>query len=155
MSVITIVEIIDKAIQREIEAYEFYTSLSKKVNEKDAKDTLKYLASEEVKHKEFLQSYKDGKYDKNALKTSEVVDYKIAEFLDIPDIDKDPQTKDIYLIAAHRELNSYKFYIKLSELQPDGEVKQILVKMANEELKHKEKVEYLYSNTAFGQTQGG
>jgi hypothetical protein len=27
--------------------------------------------------------------------------------------------------------------------------------MANQELKHKEKVEYLYSNTAFPQTAGG
>jgi hypothetical protein len=27
--------------------------------------------------------------------------------------------------------------------------------MANEELKHKEKMEYLYANTAFPQTAGG
>jgi len=27
--------------------------------------------------------------------------------------------------------------------------------MANEEMKHKEKMEYLYSNTAFAQTAGG
>jgi len=27
--------------------------------------------------------------------------------------------------------------------------------MANEELKHKEKMEYLYANTAFPQTSGG
>jgi hypothetical protein len=27
--------------------------------------------------------------------------------------------------------------------------------MANEEMKHKEKVEYLYTNTAFPQTEGG
>ncbi len=31
----------------------------------------------------------------------------------------------------------------------------MLLKMANEEMKHKEKVEYLYANTAFPQTQGG
>jgi hypothetical protein len=30
-----------------------------------------------------------------------------------------------------------------------------LDRMANEELKHKEKVEYLYSNAAFPQTDGG
>jgi len=27
--------------------------------------------------------------------------------------------------------------------------------MANEEMKHKEKMEYLYTNTAFAQTEGG
>jgi hypothetical protein len=37
----------------------------------------------------------------------------------------------------------------------DGELKTVLLKMANEELKHKEKMEYLYANTAFPQTSGG
>jgi hypothetical protein len=31
----------------------------------------------------------------------------------------------------------------------------MLLKMANQEIKHKEKVEYLYANTAFVQTDGG
>ena len=65
------------------------------------------------------------------------------------------ESKDIYLIAAHRELNSYNFYKELAAIQPDGDVKEMLLKMANEELKHKEKVEYLYANTAFPQTEGG
>jgi len=34
-------------------------------------------------------------------------------------------------------------------------VKDLLNKMASEELKHKEKMEYLYTNTAFPQTAGG
>ena len=37
----------------------------------------------------------------------------------------------------------------------DGKAKEMLLKMANEELKHKEKMEYLYANTAFPQTAGG
>jgi rubrerythrin len=40
-------------------------------------------------------------------------------------------------------------------MHPQGDVREIFLKMANEELKHKEKVEYLYSNTAFPQTSGG
>jgi rubrerythrin len=63
--------------------------------------------------------------------------------------------KDIYLAAADKELNTYNFYNSLAAVEPAGEVKNLLLKMANEELKHKEKVEYLYSNTAFTQTQGG
>ena len=86
---------------------------------------------------------------------STVVDYKIAEHLEVPDIQKNVETKDVYLVAAHKELNSYNFYKSLSDAQPAGEVKDVLMRMANEELKHKEKVEYLYSNTAFPQTAGG
>ena len=40
------------------------------------------------------------------------------------------------------------------EVKP-ASVTGMLQKMANEELKHKEKMEYLYSNTAFTQTSGG
>jgi rubrerythrin len=34
-------------------------------------------------------------------------------------------------------------------------VKELLLRMANEEMRHKEKMEYLYTNTAFAQTEGG
>jgi rubrerythrin len=59
------------------------------------------------------------------------------------------------LIAAHRELRSYNFYSELAGLHPNGDLHEMLVKIANEELKHKEKMEYLYANTAFPQTDGG
>ena len=40
-------------------------------------------------------------------------------------------------------------------MHPEGDIRNMLLQMANEELKHKEKVEYLYANTAFVQTAGG
>ncbi len=43
----------------------------------------------------------------------------------------------------------------LADLHADSELKTMLSKLANEELKHKEKMEYLYANTAFPQTSGG
>jgi rubrerythrin len=147
--------LIDRAIKNEEDAYDFYMRLHDKVSDKDAKDTLKFLADEEKKHKEFLVSYKSGKYKEGALRMAEVIDYKIAQYVDKPDLEKDLNTQEVYLVAAHREQNSYNFYKGLSEIQPAGEVKDMLMRMANEEMKHKEKAEYLYSNTAFTQTQGG
>ena len=38
---------------------------------------------------------------------------------------------------------------------PQGDLHTMLLKIASEELKHKEKMEYLYANTAFPQTDGG
>jgi rubrerythrin len=65
------------------------------------------------------------------------------------------KTKDVYLVAAFREQHSHDFYKGLADLHPAGEVKDLLNRMAKEELKHKEKVEYLYVNTAFPQLAGG
>jgi len=43
----------------------------------------------------------------------------------------------VYLVAAHRELQSYHFYQALADLHPDGEAKTMLLKIANEEMKHR------------------
>jgi len=147
--------LIDIAIEREEEAYDFYMGLSGRIEDESVKETLKFLAREEEKHKEFLVDYRDGRYGADALRVADVVDYKIAEYLEEPDIKEDMNSKDVYLVAAHRELQSYNFYKALADLHPDGQAKTMLLKMANEEMKHKEKVEYLYSNTAFPQTAGG
>ena len=146
---------IDIAIQREEEAHDFYTDLFKKVQDPAARDALQLLAGEELKHKAFLETYRDGGYSKDALRMNQPIDYKIAEHMDKPDIEGNLESKDVYLIAAHRELGSYNFYMALADLHPEGELKDMFRKIASEELRHKEKVEYLYSNTAFPQTDGG
>ncbi len=146
---------IDLAIQREEEAYAFYVDLAAKVADRSAKDALELLAGEERKHKAFLVTYREGGYEEGALRMNHPIDYKIAQHMEKPDIDKDMKSKDVFLVAAHRELNSYNFYNELAGLHPEGELRQLFLKMASEELRHKEKVEYLYSNVAFAQTDGG
>ncbi len=148
-------DILDLAIQREVEAFEFYMDILGRVDDESVKDTLKFIAGEEVKHKQFLVNYREGKYGAASLRMADVVDYKIAEYLDEPDIEGNMSSQEVYLIAAHRESRSHQFYTELANLHAEGEPQTMLLKMANEELKHKEKMEYLYSNTAFPQTSGG
>jgi rubrerythrin len=151
----TIADIIDMAIQREEEAYDFYMDIHHKVQDASVKDTVEFIAKEEIKHKEFLVGYRAGNYGSNSLRMADVVDYKIAEYLEAPEIDSNSSSEDVYLIASHREARSHLFYTELAGMHADSELKTMLSKMANEELKHKEKMEYLYSNTAFPQTSGG
>jgi len=147
--------LVDLAIRRETEAYEFYTGLLAKMTDPAAKDALDTLAKEEKRHREFLERYKAGALGADALRLTQVVDYRIAEHLEKPDPEKDLESKDVYLVAAHREQSSYLFYSELAALHADGPAKEMLARMANEEKRHKEKVEYLYTNTAFPQTAGG
>jgi rubrerythrin len=148
-------ELINMAIKREEEAYAFYTNLCEKVEDQNVKDTVEWIAGEEKKHKEFLIRYRDGKYGSTNLRLSDVVYYKIAEHQQEPEIETGMGSEEVYLVASHRELRSFKFYTELAELHPEGETKIMLSRMANEELKHKEKMEYLYTNTAYPQTSGG
>ena len=147
--------LIDMAIRREEEAYSFYMDIYGKIEDPSVRDTIEFIAAEEKKHKAFLVNFREKQHGARAMKMSEVTYYKIAEYLKEPEIVKDMQSQDVYLIASHRELRSHKFYTELASLQPEGEAKTMLSRMANEELKHKEKMEYLYANTAFPQTSGG
>lgn len=147
--------IIEKAIANEEEAYRFYTQLAESVADKAAKDTLLYLAKEEMGHKNYLMRYRQESFMTNATKIDEIPDCKVTDFIGSPGIQYNMESKDAFLLASARELNSYNLYVGMASVHPEGEIRNMLLKMANEELKHKEKVEYLYSNTAFTQTAGG
>jgi rubrerythrin len=150
-----VMQLIDVAIKREEEAYDFYKDILGRVNEDHVKETIEEIAEEEKKHKAFLVKYRDEQWTPKDLKMTDVTYYKIAEYQEEPEIKNDMKSEQVYLVASHRELRSHKFYTELAEFHPEGEVKELLLKMANEELRHKEKLEYLYANTAFPQTEGG
>jgi rubrerythrin len=155
METIDVRTVIEKAIAREEQAYAFYTRLHEKVEDPQARETLQFLAGEEQKHREFLVAYRDGTRTFAGLKMNDIVDHKLAQHLDAPQVKEDLDSASVYLVAAHRELASYNFYRVLAGLQPEGELRDMLKLMAAQEMAHKEKVEYLYANTAFPQTAGG
>ncbi|MBT8370228.1 MAG: ferritin family protein [Deltaproteobacteria bacterium] len=151
----TIADVIDLAIKREEEAYRFYMDIFNAVHDASVKETIEFIAGEEKKHKAFLVGYREGNYGTDALRMADVVAYKVAEYLKEPEIGQEASSEDVYLIASHRESRSHLFYTELADMHAESELKTLLLKMANEELKHKEKMEYLYTNTAFPQTSGG
>ena len=148
-------EVIDTAIRREEEAYVFYMDIHAKVGDPGARETIAFIAEEEKKHKAFLVDYRNGRFGGQSLRMSDVVAYHIAENLEEPEVADDMKPQDVFLVAAHREKRSHRFYSELAAMHDRGDVREILLRMASEELKHKEKMEYLYANTAFPQTDGG
>jgi rubrerythrin len=150
-----LLRLIDTAIQREEDAYAFYMRIHDKVNDPAARETIVWIAGEEQKHKAFLVRYRSGDFGSGGLRLSDVVYYKIAEHQEEPPVAEDMNSAQVYLVASHREMRSHQFYTALAHAHAAGEAREMLLKMANEELKHKEKMEYLYANTAFPQTSGG
>ena len=151
-------KILEIAIRKEQEARAFYLDLGKRVQDPAVRETLEFLAGEEAKHQEFLEKYRRGELAGGALALSTVVDYRILEHLEegeAPDLSGPLTPEQAFLVAARREQASHEVYLRLSHMHPPGPARDLLEKMANEELRHKEKVEYLYANTAFPQTSGG
>jgi rubrerythrin len=155
MSTMTTEEILKRAITFEELSYNFYMRLRDLVLDAMTKDTLEYLAREEVHHREFLEQYVRGELPGPGLGLTAVHDSKIAEAFESPEPAPDLPLKDAFLLAAEKEKKSHEFYSKLAALHPEGEIHDLLTRLAREELAHKEKVEYLYVNAAFPQTSGG
>ena len=63
--------------------------------------------------------------------------------------------KDVFLLAANREKAAHTFYISFAALHPEGQVRKLLEDLAVQELEHKEKVEFLFTEVASPQTDGG
>ena len=152
---ITVSELLQKAVQREIESQRLYVSFSERVTLPDARYAFNILYQQERGHQVILEKYLNGGFARGALDIKSIVDYHIAEYLDQPEINADMRLTDIFLLAANREKKANEFYISLAALHPNGEVRTLLEKLASEELGHKNKVEQMYTEVAFPQTDGG
>ena len=138
--------IIKSAIAQEELSHAFYKRLAGLVSHADTKDTLEYLAREELEHKAFLQSCFTPQ---GCTLVGQAQNVHLAEMLAAPAIGDNMAPKEALAIAAKRGEGAYRFYQALASLQPPGEIQAFLEKMAKVELQHKEKVEYLYDNAAF------
>lgn len=151
----TINEALEKAVEKEEASRLLYENLSQRMQNPIAKDAFQELAWEEQEHRNFLDKYRNGRLTAGALSKEEVIDYKIAEHFEQPDISPDTQLKDVFLMAANREMHSHDLYTALAGIHPQGEVKLLFEQLASQELKHKHRLEFLYTEVAFPQTDGG
>jgi rubrerythrin len=138
--------IIKSAIAQEKASHEFYRRMADLMSHKETKETFEYLAREELEHQHFLESC----YTPQGCKlVGHPENVHLAEVMKTPEFTEDLSPKEALVLAMKREEGSYRFYQALADMQPPGEVRDFLAKMAQVELSHKEKMEYLYDNVAF------
>ncbi len=138
--------VVKSAIAAEEMAHDFYLRLAGVVTHADTKETFQYLAKEELEHKQFLESCFTPQGCKLVGRPQDV---HLAEHLEAPAFRPEMTPMEALVVAMKREEGSHRFYQALAALQPPGEIRDFLEKMAQMELSHKEKMEYLYDNTAF------
>jgi rubrerythrin len=138
--------ILDFAIKREEESYQFYTEWSNKVRP-EIKPVFQQLAKEEVGHKEKLLEVKKGKLREFLEKSKEkIADLKIGDYL----IDVTPKPdltfQEALIIAMKREKVSYKLYENFANRVDDENIKNLFLALAQEEAKHKLRIEIIYDD---------
>ena len=151
----TLKDLLKKAIEEEIHSRDLYMNLSQKANNASAKEALQELSRQEQGHQDVLERYLSGEVTGGMLSHDEAIDYKIAEKLDTPELSVDMESRDVFLLAANREKAAHDFYQSLADIHPEGEIKDLLEELAEQESQHKQHVEFLYTEVAFPQTDGG
>ena len=152
---LTLREILAEAIHKEMMSRFLYIGLRQRVKSPASKDAFQALADQEESHQRILEDYLHGKLKEGALNGGLIIDYKIVEHLDQPEISPTMEMKEVFLLAAHREKAAHDLYVSLSAIHPAGQVKHLLENLATQELEHKHKIETLYAEVAFPQTDGG
>lgn len=141
-------EILDFAIAKEEEAYQFYTDWAKRLDDPTMREVFQEFAQQEMGHKEKLQRVKEGRIP---LTTSPkgVPDLKISDYL----VEIKPHAAVSYqealIVAMQREKASFRLYNDLAAQAENQELRNLFLALAQEEARHKLRLEIAYDDLLY------
>jgi rubrerythrin len=135
-------EIIKFAIDKEIKAYDFYTSATRVAKYSGAKELFTDLAKEEVGHRKLLEKLDMEKIAKARIEP--VPNLKISDYMVDVEFKPDLSYADILRTAMKMEERSLKLYTDMKESNKDQDIVKLFTLLANEEAKHKFRLEKIY-----------
>lgn len=136
-------EILEFAIFRENEAYNFYMTMADRVEDSRISKVFEDLAAEELEHKAKLEFeiIKMGKSVSTELEPPRPADeYIISDGTALLDMDY----KDVLMLAIGKEDAAFRTYINLINTVRDEHSKEVLLAIAEEEIRHKIRFETEY-----------
>jgi rubrerythrin len=139
-------EVLDFAMNREVEAHDFYMKLASMVAKPEMAKVLSALASQELEHKAKLEAVKGGEI---AIGEEEVGNLGIISHVE----DVEPQAKmsyvDLLVVGMKKEEKARMLYTNLASTARKQEIRDILLKLAQEEAEHKLRFEIEYDLMTF------
>lgn len=143
-------QIIQQAIRFEEDAYQFYTKAVDMIKLSHVKETLKDLAEQEVGHKLKLEKLLRRDVEQVlGIPRRQVQDLKLAEYLVPQPLTAESTFQDVLIVAMNREKSSHEFYTTMSRISQDQAAKELFAFLAEEELRHKSRIETLYDEEVY------
>jgi len=140
--------LLDIAIEREKEAYSFYSEVARTFEDKGLADIFAELAAEEKGHQNLIESFKKNP-EKHFQMEAPEKDYHLAEKTELPTLSTSMKPADAFALAMKKEQQAAEFYQDLARRTSSDEVKELCLNLANMELKHKQKIENAYVDIAY------
>lgn len=142
MKLDSIDSILDFAIEKEEDAFQFYNDLAGKMQRPHMKQIFEQFAKEEKGHKAKLQAVKEGKLLMPA--QQKVMDLKIGDNLVDVELDAEIDYQQALILAMKAEKAAYKLYNDLAAATDDHNLRATFLTLAQEEAKHKLRFEVEY-----------
>ncbi len=130
------IEILEFAIAKEVEAYNFYLALAERVENQQMRSIFEGLAEEELEHKaklelEVMKSGKTVTVEPKPLRPER--SYILSDNESPLDMDY----KDMLLLGMEKEEAAFRIYVNLAGRARDEESREVLLAIAEEEVRHK------------------
>jgi len=136
--------ILDYAIDKEEDAFQFYSDLAAKMDRAYMKNIFEQFAKEEKGHKAKLQAVKEGKLLLSS--SQKILDLKIGDHLVEADLDAEMDFQQALIVAMKAEKAAYKLYNDLASSTDDENLRAMFLNLAQEEAKHKLRFEVEYDD---------
>jgi rubrerythrin len=135
-------EAITFAIRKEAEAYNLYKTYSQLTKTPGIKTMFEELAQQEQKHRQILEGVKEKDVSEYRLK--KIQNLKIGEFVEEEKFSPDMDYASALRLAIKREEFALRLYNLMAERTDDPELKKLFLVLAQEESKHKLRLETEY-----------
>jgi rubrerythrin len=139
----TIDDVLDFAIRREEAAAQLYESMAQNVERPEMRAALLDFAEEEKRHKQRLLKIKQGELP--AVSVEQIADLKIAEYVELPDVNAKMDYPDALRFAMNSEKAAFRLYSDLAAIS-GPKIAAVFRSLAQEEAKHKLRFEVEYDD---------
>jgi len=137
-------DILKFAIYRETEAYNLFTALAERVEDSNIRRLLEDLAAEELEHKARLE-LEIIKIGKTIQQNEPPVPFSVDDYIVTNNPAKlDMDYKDILMLGMEKEDASFRIYVDMIAKTTDEHIREILLALAQEEVRHKLRFETSY-----------
>lgn len=138
--------VLDFAIFREIEAHRFYVELAQWAERPEVARTFEDFSIDELRHKLRLEAIKAGQI---AFEEDEIGSLGIADRLETIEPKANLSYSEALIVGMQREKEAFRFYTRLASVTHKSDVKDVLLKLAQEEAGHKLRLEIEYDLATF------
>jgi len=138
---------LEKAIEMETASFETYKNAYFKAKDRVAKDLLKDLALDELKHKYTLEkAFFEETVQLHDSGINEGPSMNLTMLLQEKPLDQSATDQDVMVFAIHDEKRAVDFYSKMAEQCGDAPMGGMYSRLRDDELNHLARLEELYES---------